>query len=73
MAAPQKVTLLEMETLSHAVNQIGADRCRWNTPLTVEDIANPGVLYVSKTLGAPWLRMGSKPGFNDSSWIIVPV
>ena len=74
MAAPQQATQFEMETLSHAVNQLGANRSTWNSVSTCEDSDNPGVVYVSKTLGAPWHRIGAKLGSNTgSTWIIVPV
>jgi len=56
-------------------------RDRWNSTATVIVSDAPGDLgdgnervhYVSKTLGAPWLRQNAKPGTNDSSFIIVPV
>jgi hypothetical protein len=56
-------------------------RSRWDSVATVAVSDAPGdlgdgnerVLYVSKSLGAPWHRQAAKPGTNDSSFIIVPV
>jgi hypothetical protein len=73
MAAPQQATLSQLANANHAVNKIGAGRNRWDSVSTCEAPAASGIVYVSKTLGAPWLRMGAKIGTNDSSWIVVPV
>lgn len=72
MAAPQTATLLELADASNAVNKLGTGRNRWDSVSTCEAPAASGIVYVSKTLGAPWLRIGAKIGTNDSSWIIVP-
>ena len=55
-------------------------RQRWDSVATVAVVDAPGDLgdgnarvhYVSKTLGSPWLRIGSKLGITDPTWIIVP-
>ena len=73
MAAPQTATLVQLADATHAVNLLGTGRNRWDSVSSCEAPAASGIIYTSKTLGAPWLRMGSKPGTNDSSWIIVPV
>ena len=73
MAAPQTATLAQLADASHAVNLIGAERSRWNSVSVCEAPAASGIVYVSKTLGAPWLRIGAKLGSNDSTWIVVPV
>jgi hypothetical protein len=73
MAAPQTATLLQLADASDAINLIGAGRSQWNQLAVCEAHAASGIMYVSKTLGAPWHRIGAKLGSNDSTWIVVPV
>ena len=73
MAAPQTATLVQLADATHAVNLIGTGRDRWDSVSTCEAPAASGIIYVSRTLGSPWLRQGAKPGNSDSTWIVVPV
>ena len=73
MASVPAATLAELADATHAVNKLGAYRSHYNSPAVVESPADSGILYLSKYLNEPWMRQGSKPGLNDSTWIIVPV
>ena len=73
MAAPQTATLVQLADATHAVNLIGTGRDRWDSVSTCEAPAASGIIYPSRTLGAPWLRIGAKIGTADSTWIVVPV
>lgn len=72
MAAPQTATLAQLADATHAVNLLGTGRDRWDSVSTCEAPAASGIVYTSRTLGAPWHRMGAKIGTADSTWIVVP-